>query len=98
MVAPLHDAQAQPLDHGQAEKFLDMSGRELLRRMSQGDLDHRATTQPNWESLEGHDDIIRTHRRQDCQRHLATLFGEVIVSQRRMALRGWRADLPWMRS
>ena len=81
MVTTLNDAQAQQLDHGQVEKFLDMSGRELLRRMFQGYLDHRATTEPNWESLEGHDDIIRTHRRQGCQRHLATLFGEVIVSR-----------------
>ena len=29
MVATLHDAQAPQLDHGQVEKFLDMSGREL---------------------------------------------------------------------
>ena len=81
MVATLHDAQAQQLDHGQVEKFLDMSGRELLRRLFQGYLDHRAATEPNWGSLEGHDDIIRTHRRPDCQRHLATLFGEVMVSR-----------------
>ena len=81
MVATLHDVQAQQLDHGQVEKFLDASGRELLRRLFQGYLDHRAATEPNWGSLEGHDDIIRTHRRQDCQRRLATLFGEVIVSR-----------------
>jgi hypothetical protein len=74
MVATLHDAQAQQLDHGQVEKFLDMSGRELLRRMFQGYLDHRAATEPNWERLEGHDEILRTHRRQDCQRHLAAFW------------------------
>jgi hypothetical protein len=81
MVATLHDAQAQQFDHGQVEKFLETSGRELLRRMFQGYLDHRAATEPNWESLEGNDDILRTHRRPDCQRHLATLFGDVMVSR-----------------
>jgi hypothetical protein len=81
MVTTLHDAPAQQFDHGQVEKFLETSGRELLRRMFQGYLDHRAATEPNWESLEGNDDVLRTHRRQDCQRHLATLFGEVIVSR-----------------
>jgi hypothetical protein len=81
MVAPLHDAPAQQFDHGPVETFLDTSGRELLRRLFQGYLDHRAATEPNWESLEGNDDILRTHRRPDCQRHLATLFGDVIGSR-----------------
>jgi len=82
MVATLNDSPAQHFDHGEVEKFLDTSGRELLRRMFQGYLDHRAATEPDWESLEGHDHIIRNHRRQGTQRHLATLFGEVIVSRR----------------
>ena len=82
MVATLNDAPAQHFDHGAVEKFLDTSGRELLRRLFQGYLDHRAATEPDWESLEGHDHIIRHHRRQGTQRHLATLFGEVIVSRR----------------
>jgi hypothetical protein len=46
MVTTLHDAPAQQLDHGQVEKFLETSGRELLRRMVQGYLDHRAATEP----------------------------------------------------
>src|SRR5688572_33017842 len=82
MVATLNDSPAQHFDHGEVEKFLDTSGRELLRRMFQGYLAHRAATEPDWESLEGHDHIIRNHRRQGTQRHLATLFGEVIVSRR----------------
>lgn len=88
MVAVLHDAPAQQFDHGQVEKFLETSGRELLRRMFQGYLNHRAATEPDWESLEGHDHLIRTHRRPDCQRHLATLFGDVIVSRTAYGARG----------
>ena len=56
--------------------------------MFQGYLDHRAATEPDWGSLEGHDAIIRNHRRQDCQRHLVTLFGEVIVSRTSYGARG----------
>jgi hypothetical protein len=88
MVATLHDAPAHHFDHGQVERFLETSGRELLRRMFQGYLDHRAATEPDWGSLEGHDAIIRNHRRQDCQRHLVTLFGEVIVSRTSNGARG----------
>lgn len=82
MVATLNDSPAQHFDHGEVEKFLGTSGRELLRRLFQGYLDHRAATEPDWESLEGHDHIIRHHRRQGTQRYLATLFGEVVVSRR----------------
>jgi hypothetical protein len=82
MVTLLHSSQAQQVDHGQIEQFLETEGRELLRRMFQGYLDHRAATEPDWESLEGHDHIMRTHRRAGCQRHLATLFGDVLVTRR----------------
>jgi hypothetical protein len=82
MVTSLHSSQAQQVDHGQIEQFLETEGRELLRRLFQGYLDHRAATEPDWKSLEGHDHIVRTQRRPGCQRHLATLFGDVLVTRR----------------
>jgi hypothetical protein len=88
MVTALHSPQSQQLDHGQIEQFLDLEGRELLRRLFQGDLDSRAATEPDWESLAGNDHMLRTHRRQDTQRHLDTLFGEVVVSRRSYGARG----------
>lgn len=88
IVTSLHSPQSQQLDHGQIEQFLDIEGRELLRRLFQGYLDYRADTEPDWESLEGHDHMIRTHRRQGTQRHLDTLFGEVVVSRRSYGARG----------
>lgn len=88
MVAALHGAKAQQFDHGQVETFLETSGRELLRRLFQGYLDHRAATEPDWQSLEGHDHVIRSHRRPDCQRRLVTLFGEVVVSRTGYSARG----------
>jgi hypothetical protein len=88
IVTSLHSPQSQQLDHGQIEQLLDTEGRELLRRLFQGYLDYRADTEPDWESLEGNDHIIRTHRRQGTQRHLDTLFGEVVVSRRSYSARG----------
>ena len=88
IVTSLRGPQSEQLDHAQIEQLLDVEGRELLRRMFQGHLDRRATTEVDWESLEGHDHILRTHRRQGCQRHLDTLFGEVMVTRRGYGARG----------
>jgi hypothetical protein len=48
----------------------------------QGHLDYRAAHETDWESLEGADGISRSQRRQGCESHLETLFGDVIVSRR----------------
>jgi hypothetical protein len=82
VVTHLRSPQAQQLDHGQVEQFLETEGRELLRRLLQGHLDHRAAHETHWESLEGKDSIIRNHHRQGCETHLATLFGDVTVTRR----------------
>ena len=82
VVAHLRSEQAQPLDHGHIEQFLEKAGRELLRRLLQGHLDYRATHETAWASLEGSDGIIRRQHREGCETHLATLFGEVIVRRR----------------
>ena len=88
IVTSLHSPHSQQLDHGQIEQFLDTKGGELLRRLFQGYLDYRADTEPDGESLEGNDHIIRPHRRQGTQRHLDTLFGEGVVSRRSYSARG----------
>jgi hypothetical protein len=88
VVTQLRSAQSQHLDHGQVEQLLETEGRELLRRLLQGHLDYRAANEPDWESLEGEDGIIRTHRRPGCQTQLQTLFGEVTVTRRSYGARG----------
>jgi hypothetical protein len=88
VVTHLRSPETQQLDHGQVEQFLETEGRELLRRLFQGHLDHRAAHEPNWESLEGQDSIIRNHHRQGCKSHLATLFGDVTVTRRSYGARG----------
>ena len=82
MVTHVRSHEAQQLDHGQVEQFLETEGRALLRRLFQGHLNHRAAHETNWESLEGKDNIIRNHHRQGCVTHLETLFGDVIVTRR----------------
>lgn len=93
IVTSLRCPQSEQLDHAQIEQLLDVEGRELLRRLFQGHLDRRAATEVEWESLEGHDHMLRTHRRQGCQRHLDTLFGEVMVTRRGYGARGVESRL-----
>jgi hypothetical protein len=88
MVTHVRSHEAQQLDHGQVEQFLETEGRELLRRLFQGRLDHRAAHEPNWESLKGKDNIIWNQHRQGCATHLETLFGDVIVTRRSYGARG----------
>jgi hypothetical protein len=73
--------EPQQLDHGEVERFIETEGRELLRRLLQGYLDCRAANETIWESLEGDDGLMRTHHRHGCKTHLATLFGDVVVTR-----------------
>jgi hypothetical protein len=82
VVTQLRSEESRQLGHGQVEQFLEQEGRELLRRLLQGHLDYRAANETDWESLEGADGVIRNQHRQECQSHLETLFGDVIVTRR----------------
>src|SRR5919106_2455250 len=82
VVTQLRSDESRQLEHGQVEQLLEKEGRELLRRLFQGHLDDRAANETDWESLEGADGLIRRQRRQGCQSHLETLFGDVIVTRR----------------
>ena len=63
LVEHLCSEESQQLDHGAVERFLETEGRELLRCLLQGYLDHRAANETIWESLEGDDGIMRSHHR-----------------------------------
>lgn len=82
VVTQLRSDESRQLEHGQVEQLLEQEGRELLRRLLQGHLDYRAANETDWESIEGADGIIPSQHRQGCERHLATLFGDVIVTRR----------------
>lgn len=71
--------QMSTLEHGDVESFIGSEGNELLRRLFQGRLDVRAKEETLKKSVTGVDDVARTRRRQDTERGLMTMFGEVIV-------------------
>jgi len=78
--------------HSQIEELLETQGRELLRRLLQGQLALRSAAEPHEQPVIGDDDVERTHRREGTKRSLMSVFGEVEVervgfSARRMSSR-----------
>ena len=75
-------------EHGEIETMLDREGKELLRRLLQGHLDLRANKEERIDSIMGSDGVERTHFREDCDRPLESLFGEVKVKRMGYSARG----------
>ncbi|RDH44966.1 ISKra4 family transposase [Zooshikella ganghwensis] len=80
--------------HGNIEQYLQTAGNELLRRLLQGHLDHRATHERPRQSVTGADGIRRTYCRQFVPRRLATVFGEVTVTRHAYQKRGHHSLYP----
>jgi hypothetical protein len=81
LIEALQSAQNLENEHGEIEALIWQEGKELLRRLLQGHLDLRSTLEPKREAVIGGDAVIRTHRREGCQRPLMSLFGEVSVKR-----------------
>jgi hypothetical protein len=81
LVARLRSVESQGLEHGAVEQLIWQEGTELLRRLYQSHLDERYANEPAQVNVVGSDGAKRPHRRNDAQRQLATLFGEVVVSR-----------------
>ena len=74
-----HLRETSPMTHSELEQFLNIDGREMLRRIFQGYLDERgpgAVTQP---VLDAHGQE-HTHQRLH-SRSLTTIFGEVTIDR-----------------
>ena len=76
----LEGAQAAGLTHAELEEQLDRRGRELLRRMYQGQLDLRALREQPVEVTDA-DGVRHGAVEADHRRPLSTLFGTVQVSR-----------------
>jgi hypothetical protein len=61
----------------EVEQGVEQRGRQVLRAVVQGHLDLRAAREEKLPSVEGADEIGRTHRRGGETRPIGTLFGEV---------------------
>jgi hypothetical protein len=81
LVQRLRSSESQGLEHGEVEQLIWLEGTELLRRLFQSHLDERYENEPAQSNVVGSDGAKRPHRRNDCQRQLTTLFGEVIVAR-----------------
>jgi hypothetical protein len=81
LVAHLRGVESQGLEHGTVEQQIWQAGTELLRLLFQSHLDERYAHETAQANVVGGDGIPRPHRRNDCQRQLATLFGEVVVAR-----------------
>ncbi|MBX9947993.1 MAG: ISKra4 family transposase [Candidatus Obscuribacterales bacterium] len=73
--------KVKSMEHGDLEAFLDKEGKELIRCVLQGHLDRLALEEPMHEAVAGSDGIERRQRRENTERELMTLFGEVTVSR-----------------
>ena len=78
LVNRLRSKEAAQMEHGEIEDLVDQEGRELLRRLFQGYLDRRCSNEVQHEAIEGSDGLRPRHR-EECGRHLETLFGTVRV-------------------
>jgi hypothetical protein len=81
----LASTEASALTHAELEDQLGARGRELLRRMFQGQLDLRALCEQRRGDVAGADGIPRTRAEKGHTRPRATVFGQVRVT--RMAYR-----------
>ncbi len=72
---------SQGWEHGEVERYINESGRELLRRLFQGHLDLRYDSEEYQTEVVGADGELRPHRRKKTERQLETLFGEVVVTR-----------------
>ncbi len=77
----LSSSESQDWEHGELERYLQVSGTELLRRLLQGHLDVRYSQESYETEVFGSDGEQRPHRRKQTQRKLETLFGEVVVTR-----------------
>lgn len=88
LVHRLLSQEASQMEHGEIEELVEQEGRELLRRLFQGYLDHRSSNEVEHESLVGSDGHRRSPHRAECGRNLETLFGTVRVQRAGYGARG----------
>lgn len=77
MITNLLSSEMHDKEHGQIEAFINTQGKELMRCLLQSYLNLRSQGEIKQTSISGSDGVERTHRRKDCSRTLATIFGDV---------------------
>src|SRR5207245_455944 len=89
----LRSTEASTMTHAELETLVAREGREIERRLVQGHLDRRAAQEEVKESVQGADDVERTHHRRGA-RPLLTVFGAVTVIRMTYGARGQKSLAP----
>ena len=81
VVETLSAAESGAWGGGTISRYINETGREILRRLFQGHLDRRYSEAAYHRPVVGADGEVRPHRRKRTQRQLETLFGEVVTGR-----------------
>lgn len=82
MISQLHSDPTARIEHDRVESLIKEQGTEVMRLLLQGHFDVRSMREPQMESLQGADGVVRTHCRENCERKLMTEFGQVVVRRK----------------
>jgi len=88
LIFELHGERTAQMEHGQIEKLISEVGIEILRLLTQAHLDVRALREPRRYDVSGPDGNILTHCRENCERRLGTIFGDVTVRRKGYSIPG----------
>lgn len=88
MITLLSSEESHKQEHGEIEALVKKEGTELLRRLVQEHLDLRCRLEERHDVVGEADNVKRTHCREECERNLMTLFGEVVVRRKGYSARG----------
>jgi hypothetical protein len=94
LIFELYSERTAQIEHGEIETLISLMGTELLRRLMQASLDLRARREPRRHDLSGPDGNLLTHCRENCERKLATIFGDVTVKRKGSSTLGVESQFP----
>lgn len=94
VIFELSGERTAQMEHGQIEALIFQMGTELLRLLTQSHLDLRALREPRSYDVTGPDGNILTHCRENCERRLGTIFGDVTVRRKGYSIPGVESQLP----
>ena len=80
MISYLESERVTKLEHGEIEKYINIEGTEVLRKLLQGYFDMKAAGE-EYQSVCADDGTQLTHKKIGCSRNLESLFGQVSVKR-----------------
>ena len=94
LISALCDESTAAMEHGRIEDLIYRMGNELLRRLMQAHLDLRALREPRRKQLTAPDGTHLADCRENCERTLATIFGDVKVGRKGYGAPGIESRFP----